>query len=108
MLQNEDSPNVESFLNNYPIMDTVFIYRSILASQGHDFPFQTKIPTPVVFSEIGALLGLAIESYNFNCWKFADSDMFCYEHNDYSIYLAYIQESGPSSEDPSSGGAYSY
>lgn len=110
LLQNEEQPNVEALLNTYPIMDSVFvhIYRSILASQGIDYSYQTKIPTAVVFGEIGHLLGLNIESYNSNCWKFADSDMFCYEDNENSIYLAYIHEANISSEDPSSGGAHSY
>lgn len=110
MLQNEEQPNVEALLNSYPIMDSVFthICRSVLDSQGHDFPYQAKVPTKIVFSEIGALLGLNIEEYNSNCWKFADSDMFCFEQSDYSLYLAYIHDNGPNSEDPSSGGNYSY
>jgi|JI6StandDraft_1071083.scaffolds.fasta_scaffold02596_5 hypothetical protein len=110
LLQNEEQPNVEALLNSYPVMDSVFIHicRSILASQGHEYSYQAKIPTAVVFSEIGHLLGLTIESYNSNCWKFSDSDMFCFEQNENSIYLAYIQETSPVSEDPSSGGNYSY
>lgn len=82
MTQNEESPNIEQIINSYPIMDTVFvhIFRSILATQGINYAFNEKIPTDVVFSELSALLGLGVESFNASCWKFADSDMFCYEH----------------------------
>lgn len=61
-------------------MDIVFVHicRSLLASQGVDYNFQAKIPTNVVFSELSSLLGFNVVSFNGNCWKFEESDMFCY------------------------------
>ena len=34
-----------------------------------------------------------ITSYG-NCWKFEDSDMFCFEEDEEKLYLAYIVEGG--------------
>ena len=63
-------------------MDTVFIhiFRSLLASQNINEEFDRKIQSEVVFVELSNVLELNIASYG-NCWKFEDSDMFCYEEN---------------------------
>lgn len=105
MVQNDESPNIENILNNYPIMDTVFVHiiRSILASQGEDYAFQSKIPTGTFFTEMSNLTSISVESFNNNCWKFVDSDMFCYEYSDDQLYLAYILEPPAISDEPSSG-----
>lgn len=77
-------------------MDTVFIhiFRSILANQDINFPFGTKIPTETVIGELSGLLGLVVQAFGNNCWKFDDSDMFCYEHNENELYLAFIVDAG--------------
>lgn len=97
LLDGEEVVSVERVVNSYPIMDTVFIHilRSILASQGINVPFEAKIPTSTVFGELASLLGMTLTEHGGNCWKFEDSDMFCYEHNEEEIYLAYtVDNSG--------------
>ena len=71
---------MEEVVCHYPIMDTIFIhiFRSLLATQNINEQFDVKIPTEVVFGELCNMLELSIASYG-NCWKFEDSDMFCYE-----------------------------
>lgn len=63
-------------------MDSIFIhiFRSLLASQNINEEFDVKIPSEVVFTQLCTLLDLNITSYG-NCWKFEDSDMFCYEES---------------------------
>lgn len=63
-------------------MDMVFIHilRSLLATLNINEEFDVKIPTEIVFEELSNILGLKVTSYG-NCWKFEDSDMFCYEEN---------------------------
>jgi hypothetical protein len=77
-------------------MDTVFIhiFRSILASQNINYPFDVKIPTETVIGELSGLLGLTVQAFGVNCWKFDDSDIFCYEHSENELYLAYILDAG--------------
>lgn len=77
-------------------MDTVLVHilRSILASQDINFPFNSKIPTETVIGELSGLLGLVVQAFGNNCWKFDDSDMFCYEDNDNELYLAFIIDAG--------------
>lgn len=83
--------SVEQMINTYPIIDQVMIHilRSILLNQGINEEFASYIPTETVFGEFSSIIGLSITSYG-NCWKFEDSDMFCYEQNERAIYLAYI------------------
>lgn len=86
-------------------MDTVFVHiiRSIMVSQGDDHAFESKIPTSTLFSEMSNLTSITIESFNNNCWKFVDSDMFCYEYDEDRLYLAFILEPTVISDEPSSG-----
>ena len=86
---------VEQIVNKYPIIDLVFIhiFRSLLAARGINEPFEMSIQTELVFGEFAEPLGLNITSYG-NCWKFEDSDMFCFEEDENRLYLAYIVEGG--------------
>jgi hypothetical protein len=96
LLDSDEPTNIERAINSYPIIDTVFIHilRSILASQGINLTFESKIPTATVFGELASLLGFTVTEHGGNCWKFEDSDMFCYEHNDNELYLAYTVDTG--------------
>lgn len=78
------------------------IFRSILASQDINFPFGAKIPTETVIGELSGLLGLAVQAFGNNCWKFDDSDMFCYEYSDNELYLAYILDAGMTTSEEAS------
>lgn len=86
---------VEQIVNKYPIIDLVFvhIFRSLLAQREINEPFELRIQTELVFGEFAEPLGLNITSYG-NCWKFEDSDMFCFEEDESRLYLAYIVEGG--------------
>lgn len=87
---------MERVINSYPIIDTVFIHiiRSILASQGVSVPFESKIPTPHLFQALTGLIGMNLTQHSGNCWKFEDSDMFCYELSEDELYLAYTVDTG--------------
>lgn len=65
-------------VNNYPIMDIVFIhvFRSLMCTVGIDEDFDIKIDTEAVFGSLCSILGMSLGNYN-SCWKFEDSDMFC-------------------------------
>lgn len=73
---------VEEIINRYPIIDLVFIhiFRSLLAARNVNEPFELRIETEIVFGEFAEPLGLNVTSYG-NCWKFEDSDMFCFEED---------------------------
>ena len=94
ILDNSTGTLMEDLINRYPIIDIVciHIFRSILAAKGINEPFEAKIPTESVFGEFAEPLGLNVTSYG-NCWKFEDSDMFCYEEDEDRLFLAYIVES---------------
>ncbi len=44
-----------------------------------------------MFVELCNLLGLSLTAY-VSCWKFEDSDMFCLEHTEQELYIAYVEE----------------
>ena len=74
---------MEQALCEFPIMDDVMIHiiRSLLVSFNIRAAFDEKIPSDLLFKEMSSLLQLSLTSYG-NCWKFEESDMFCYEEND--------------------------
>lgn len=59
----------------------------------------------MALTELSQLVGLALEELGGNCWKFTDSDMFCYEHDADNLYLAYIIDGGVAESDEVSDGA---
>jgi hypothetical protein len=78
MLDQQESPNTEHAVNSFPIIDMVMIHllRSVLANEGHNEEFSSRIDTNIVFGELSSLLGLSLTTYG-SCWKFDDSDIFC-------------------------------
>lgn len=71
MLDQEQAPDVEYFLDSYPILDIVMIHilRSVLAHEGQNGDFYKRLPTEVVFFQLSGLLGLTVVPLG-SCLKF--------------------------------------
>lgn len=86
MLGREVYPNCEAAVNRYPIMDAVLVQSLRRMVKG-------ETAVEAIFRALAEEFGLTVTLFG-DCFKFEDSDIFCYVPSNLShIYLAFMDSS---------------
>lgn len=94
-LLGEGDANIETCLNHYPIIDTVFIYffRSILILTGATDSLYSYIDRMTLFNSLVEHFNVEVEVHD-NCIRFTQTDIFVYEEQPQEVYMAYMESEG--------------
>jgi hypothetical protein len=81
-MMNSSSLTIDQILNQYPILDKVFInfFRSVLMIASLTNDFNSYIDKNELFDFLSSLFSVDISSYD-KCLKFVESDIFVYEED---------------------------
>jgi hypothetical protein len=90
----ESGAGVEACLNQFPIMDEIFIlfFRSLLIIFEKADSLDTYLSRDEILDTLNPFFNVNVQKHG-DCITYTDSDIFVYELNPAAVYMAYMDDS---------------